>query len=271
MRRLYYRRQGQPPRPYPSMIWARILRQYESLRFVVFIGSAALLTWVLFVSTSSLENHVLWFCGLQFICIPLNQIGFPNAIVRLIKNWRDLKFRILVLRRNSPKAADFHLQVVLPVCGMFGHVMCVKDFSLAQKHKPSNQTGKDLLIEVNEAIETQCDERIWKPIVAMEFQKSDLAIFDWTDNVTENMRWELQVARQTLALNRIVVIARDTKLVEQLTDENICVLQISDLDNQGQCEEAIFTFLVRHLRELQPSRSWWREKYSQGKKEQQCP
>ena len=51
----------------------------------------------------------------------------------------------------------------------------------------------------------------WKRRILMELEVSDFAVFDWIDEITENMQWELRSAAERLPAHRMLIICSPEK------------------------------------------------------------
>lgn len=193
--------QGQP-RSYRGFFVSDCFAHWTALRFTAFIVAMLPLTLLIMPAFDSLGVYML----LSLITLPLAQVAIPNAIMRMWKATRDVRFRIVVFKRNDEDVASFHLRVVLPVCGSFGHFISLRDPSVLEKWKPDYQSGESLILEADQFVDSRPGDICWKVLVTDELTTSDFAVFDWTGEVTENMYWEHWEACKLLGVHRVLIL-----------------------------------------------------------------
>jgi hypothetical protein len=127
----------------------------------------------------------------------------------------DWTFRFLVLRRNSSRFAYAHKVSVMAICGRYGQVVSLRDDTLDLTKKGFSEGREDALgswfqifSEIESTLRPVAFVHPWQRQVLLELEVTDFAVFDWIDEITENMRWELRCAGERLPAHRILVIHR---------------------------------------------------------------
>jgi len=139
--------------------------------------------------------------------------GLVTASLLGIKWFLDRDFRIVVFRRNTTAFGYAHKAMVLAVCGRYGQVVSLLDYSLQATTSGNGEWREEHLgtwfrvfSEVWMPAVPDVFLRDWRLQVVSELAASDAAVFDWAEEVTDHMRWELRVAMQLLPANRILVV-----------------------------------------------------------------
>jgi hypothetical protein len=60
--------------------------------------------------------------------------------------------------------------------------------------------------EINSMIRPVAILDTWKRRILIELELSDFAVFDWIDEITENMQWELRSAAERLPAHRLLIV-----------------------------------------------------------------
>lgn len=145
--------------------------------------------------------------------------GLVTASLLGIKWFLDWNFRIVVFRRNATAFGYAHKAMVLAVCGRYGQVASLTDNSLQATTGGNGEWREEHLgtwfrvfSEVWMPLVPDVFLRDWRLQIVSELAASDAAIFDWAEEVTDNMRWELRVAMQLLPANRILLVVNGSAL-----------------------------------------------------------
>jgi hypothetical protein len=196
-------------------------------------------------------------CLFAFYQVMTGMVACGLVAVKWTLDWN---FRITVFRRNSASFGYAHKSVVMATCGRYGQVIALRDFELERTDEgygERRESSKGAWFKVFTEIQTVLEPGLlydWQTRVLDELDVADFAVFDWTEEVTENMRWELRHAHQRLPGDRILLVydpalPQDVKeLVAELNkgnDRQICILPLGrGRDDQyiwashGQFEEA---------------------------------
>ncbi|CAN7701030.1 hypothetical protein [Mesorhizobium sp. LjRoot246] len=142
-----------------------------------------------------------------------------NAIVAgvlILRKWSlDWNFRIIVLRRNSRVFGYGHKAFVMATCGKYGQVTSLHDYELdrtdedfGEQRESSLGSWFPIFSEIEQTLKPDAFFHVWQRQVSIEMEVADFAVFDWVDDVTDNMRWELAEALKHLPAQRILVVAK---------------------------------------------------------------
>jgi hypothetical protein len=125
----------------------------------------------------------------------------------------DWNFRFLVLRRNSSRFAYGHKVSVMATCGRYGQVVSLRDDTFDQTDQGYGENREaalgswfQIFSEIESTLRPVAFVHAWQRQVLLELEVVDFAVFDWIDEITDNMRWELRSAGERLPAHRIVVI-----------------------------------------------------------------
>jgi hypothetical protein len=151
----------------------------------------------------------------------------------------DWSFRILVLRRNVRKYGYAHKAFIMATCGKYGQVISIRDDTLDQTDEDYGESRESSLgswfpifSEINTMIRPVGILDTWRRRILMELEVSDFAVFDWIDEITENMRWELRSAAERLPAHRLLIVCSPEK--QQRMEE--AITSCSDaLDGRPRC------------------------------------
>lgn len=145
------------------------------------------------------------------------------GILRAIKWCVDWNFRIVLFRRNGPEWAHLHKAAVMPVCGAYGQVICISDENLSvdeffpRRRLPRRWAGVngvgELMAEPSHEVLSEYlytmhvleTHEAWEARVERELAAADFAVFDWTGDISEAMRWELRAAMARLPTERLLM------------------------------------------------------------------
>ena len=139
--------------------------------------------------------------------------GLVGGVLFAVKWYLDWSFRIVVFRRNSVRFGYAHKAIVMATCGVYGQVVVLNDSALGETDTNYGEGRESALgvwfqvfSEANHALERAVFLHDWRIQVTAELDHADVAILDWAEEVTDNMRWELQAAIERLPGNRILVV-----------------------------------------------------------------
>jgi hypothetical protein len=138
----------------------------------------------------------------------------------------DCNFRILVLRRNTRTYGYGHKAYVMATCGKYGQVISIFDDTLGQTDEDYGEWRESALgawfsifAEINSMIRPVTILDTWKRRIGMELDVADFAVFDWIDEITENMQWELRSAAERLPGNRMLIVCspdREQQMIQAI-------------------------------------------------------
>lgn len=183
---------------------------------IVSLAASAYLWWPLLIRTNWQDGlkDPIWLvvAALLYACtFACNSIVNAGLIGR---KWSlDWNFRFLVLRRNSRKYGYGHKAFVMLTCGKYGQVISLLDYSLEQTDDDTGEWRESslgswfpLFSEVGATLKPDIFLHNWQRQVILELETVDFAVFDWVEEVTDNMRWELGAALERLPSHRILVV-----------------------------------------------------------------
>src|SRR3984893_2057689 len=138
------------------------------------------------------------------------------ACAMLLRKWLlDWNFRIIVLRRNSRAFGYGHKRYVLATCGKYGQVTSIHDYELDKTDDDYGEWRESSLgiwftvfSEIDKTKKPDIFFHVWQRQVLIETEVVDFAVFDWIDEITDHMRWELQQALVLLPVKRILIICK---------------------------------------------------------------
>ena len=140
-------------------------------------------------------------------------MGFVSGVLLALKWWIDWDFRFLILRRNSRRHGFGHKAYVMATCGRFGQVISIRDDTLDQTDTHYGAGRESALgswfptfTEIDTTLRPITFVQTWQRQVLLELEVTDFAVFDWIDEITDNMRWELRSAAERLPAHRIMVV-----------------------------------------------------------------
>lgn len=146
----------------------------------------------------------------------------PAAALSLIKYHYDAHFRIVAFRRNSADIALAHKSIIMPACGLFGQVLLIFDESLsAFRERSRDRLSFWWLSEMYHPMVLSNEQDHWKKVVMIELTYADFVVLDWSGEITDNMRWELQQALRACPPHRILLIVSSVEDLDK--PENIAV------------------------------------------------
>lgn len=155
----------------------------------------------------------------SFVLFAGESIVYAGLILR--KWWLDWDFRILVLRRNSRIFGYGHKAFVMATCGKYGQVVSLQDHSLDRTDDDYGEWREAFLgnwfpifSEVGNTLKPDAFLHIWQRQVLIELETVDFAVFDWIEEITDNMRWELGAALDRLPAHRLLVICSPDNTAE---------------------------------------------------------
>ncbi len=155
---------------------------------------------------------VLKFCGLYLLLFAVHT-GLVSGALFALKASIDWNFRLLVLRRNSRRYGYGHKAFVMATCGRYGQVISLRDDTLDQTDDDYGEWRESSLASWFPIFsEIECTLRplaflhSWQRQVLLELEVTDFAVFDWNEEITDNMRWELRSAGERLPAHRILII-----------------------------------------------------------------
>lgn len=131
-----------------------------------------------------------------------------------LRKWTlDWNFRFLILRRNSRRFGYGHKASVMATCGKYGQVISLRDDTLDQTdadYGEWRESSLGLWFQIYSEIESTLRPagflHSWQRQVLIELEVTDFAVFDWAENITDNMRWELTSALERLPPHRILIV-----------------------------------------------------------------
>jgi hypothetical protein len=157
---------------------------------------------VFFIGT---KNFWLWFLGIG-LCLTLTMPA-PSAALSLVKFYYDWHFRIVLFRRNSSDIAMAHKSVIMPACGLYGQVLLITDENLsAFQEGPMKRLSQWWLSEMYHPLVVADNRDHWRQVVMIELTFADFVVLDWSGEVTDNMRWELEQALLVCPPHRILLV-----------------------------------------------------------------
>jgi hypothetical protein len=138
------------------------------------------------------------------------------ACTMLLRKWSlDWNFRIIVLRRNSRVFGYGHKRYVLAICGKYGQVTSIHDYELDRTDDDYGEWRESsigvwftIFSEIDKTKKPSIFFHVWQRQVLIEMEVVDFAVFDWIDEITDHMRWELQQALVLLPVRRILIICK---------------------------------------------------------------
>lgn len=139
--------------------------------------------------------------------------GIVGGTLYAVK-WRlDWNFRVVVFRRNSVRFGYAHKAMVLATCGRYGQVIAIDDPTLRQTEEnygewreSSQGAWLQVFSEMNALRHPVAILHDWRWQVLAELDAADVVVFDWAEEVTANMRWELREARRRLPGHRLLLV-----------------------------------------------------------------
>jgi hypothetical protein len=148
-----------------------------------------------------------------FGVVLLTYLGLAGGALVGAKWLLDWNFRTCVFRRNSRKFGYGHKVVILVKCGKYGQVLIVDDDTINQTDEDFGEWREssqgpwfEVFSEIKRALDPATILHDWRRQVVMELEIADFAVFDWAEDVTENMVWELEMAIYHLPVHRILVV-----------------------------------------------------------------
>jgi hypothetical protein len=136
-----------------------------------------------------------------------------SGILIAVKWSIDRNFRILVLRRNARRYGYGHKAFVMATCGKYGQVISIRDPTLDQTdddygewRESSHGSWFRIFAEISSMVRPVGILDTWQRRILMELEVSDFAVFDWVDEITENMKWELLSAAERLPAHRMLIV-----------------------------------------------------------------
>lgn len=140
-------------------------------------------------------------------------VSLAGGALLSLKWFLDWNFRFLVLRRNSRRYGYAHKLVVMARCGKFGQVISLRDETFDQTDDDYGEWRESSLGSwfqiFSESANTLRPETFlhdWKRQFLLELDVTDFAVFDWVEEITDNMRWELECAGERLPGHRILIV-----------------------------------------------------------------
>jgi hypothetical protein len=147
-----------------------------------------------------------------FMLVWALQIGLVSGALFVLKWSIDWNFRFLILRRNSRRYGYAHKASVMATCGKYGQVISIRDPTLDETDKDygeGRESSLGLWFQIFSEIESTLRPTLlhtWQRQVLLELEVTDFAVFDWIEEITSNMHWELRRAGERLPAHRILVI-----------------------------------------------------------------
>jgi hypothetical protein len=162
--------------------------------------------------SGKMDPSVLELVGAAWLALFAGRsIVYAGLILR--KWWVDWQFRILVLRRNSRTFGYGHKAFVMATCGKYGQVVSLQDYSLDRTDDDYGEWRESSLgswfrifSEIGNTLKPDAFLHGWQRQVRIELETVDFAVFDWIEEVTDNMRWELGAALDRLPACRLLII-----------------------------------------------------------------
>lgn len=200
-----------------SMKWSLRLRQLKRIEFwlslllgLITVAAAGYAAWTVFHWTERL--WMLWLVVAGISLAPV-LIGLVEGLLLLLKWYCDWGFRIVIFRRNSVSFGYEHKLTVMGGCGAFGQVVVVQDRSIEKTDENYGEWRESslgswfgVLTEVREMLRPNLFLQSWKRQVLAELDRADFAVFDWAQEITPNMAWELRIAAARLPAHRILLV-----------------------------------------------------------------
>jgi hypothetical protein len=131
------------------------------------------------------------------------------------KSWIDWNFRFLVLRRNARRFGFAHKAFIMATCGRYGQVISLRDDTLDQTDEDFGEWRESRLgywfsifSEIESTLKPFNLLHTWQRQILIELEVADFAVFDWIDEITENMQWELRNAAERLPAHRMLIVYR---------------------------------------------------------------
>jgi hypothetical protein len=175
-----------------------------------------------------------------FVCVaiamvlawPVVHTGLVGGVLIALKWYLDWNFRIVIFRRNSRRFGYAHKSIVMATCGKYGQVLVIGDDSLERTdedygewRESSQGPWLQVFSEMGNTLEPDAFLHNWQRQVIIELEIADFAIFDWAEDLTDNMRWELMMAAERLSNNRILIVYNDE--IQQQVQELLATLSCS--------------------------------------------
>ena len=98
-------------------------------------------------------------------------------------------------------------------------------------HRPGGAAREWVFAEIYQPLIADPDSDEWKAVVSTELKCPDYVVLDWSDEVSENMVWELHQTVNQLPTGRVVMLlTRNNKArVEQVLDRLLTVEERASL------------------------------------------
>jgi hypothetical protein len=162
---------------------------------------------------SGLVGMVFIKLAMSLPLLALIDFALVTALLIAIK-WRlDWRFRILVLRRNAQRHGYGHKLAVMAGCGRYAQVISIRDDNLdltdtgyGEHRESSLGYWFQVFSEMGATLVPSRFLHIWERQVRLELEVADFAVFDWIDEITDNMRWELEAAAERLPPHRLLIV-----------------------------------------------------------------
>jgi len=152
------------------------------------------------------------FCASFFIVYS----GLLDGLLRGAKWYLDWNFRIAVFRRNSVSFGYEHKFTVMASCGAYGQVLVVDDESLGRTDDNYGEWREEfegpwlkIFSEMDDMLRPARFLQSWQDQVTAQLARADFAVFDWAQEITDNMKWELKAAVRCLPPSRILLVISD--------------------------------------------------------------
>ena len=132
----------------------------------------------------------------------------------IVRKWSlDWNFRIVALRRNARKFGYGHKTFVLATCGKYGRVVVLYDYELDRTDDDYGEWRESSMgdwfatfSQIQQTLKPNNFLHSWQRQVLIELQVADFAVFDWIEEVTDHMRWELEHALGLLPARRVLIV-----------------------------------------------------------------
>jgi len=139
--------------------------------------------------------------------------GLVSGLLFIVKWRRDWSFRALVLRRNAQRHGYGHKVAVMAGCGRYAQVVSIRDDTLdltdtgfGERRESSLGYWFQIFSEIEATLVPARFLHPWQRQVRLELEVADIAVFDWIDEITDNMRWELAAAAERLPPHRLLIV-----------------------------------------------------------------
>lgn len=191
------------------------------------------------------------------LVILFSETMLAPGLLRIIKWNLDWNFRIVMFRRYRAAHAVFHKRIFMPALGAYGQLTLLGDASLSvADDTPWCRWSRLVLAEMYHQLDTSKYADDWKARVLDELAVADFAMFDWEGEITDNMRWELEVTGAVLPVDRIMVVTSTEQLEAAEREIAACGAtgaRVVVFDGYGPAVNAFYRALHEQMAQLRPA------------------